>query len=56
MCTTLAAVARRGELPREEAARFLPSCYDTLEPQGECMAWERWQNAIARLGLVELDP
>jgi hypothetical protein len=56
MCEALAMVTLRGELPREEAARFLRSCYANLQPQGECFAWDGWQSAIAMLGLVELKP
>jgi Protein of unknown function (DUF1186)/SEC-C motif len=56
MCDALAMVTLRGELPREEAARFLQSCYGNLQPQDECYVWEGWQNAIAMLGLSELKP
>jgi hypothetical protein len=56
MCETLAIVTLRGELPREEAARFLQSCYESLQPQDECFVWDGWQAAIARLGLTELKP
>jgi hypothetical protein len=56
MCAALAMVTLRGELPREEAARFLQSCYDSLQPQDECYVWDGWQGAIAMLGLSELTP
>jgi hypothetical protein len=56
MCETLAMVTLRGELPREEACRFLRACYAELEPQGESFAWDGWQSAIAMLGLAELKP
>jgi hypothetical protein len=56
MCEALAMVALRGELPREDAARFLRACYSELKPQDECFVWEGWQSAIAMLGLVELKP
>jgi hypothetical protein len=56
MCAALAMVTLRGELPREEAARFLRSCYDILERQEECFVWDGWQSAIAMLGLSELKP
>ena len=56
MCAALAMVTLRGELPREEAARFLQSCYDSLQPQDECYVWDGWQGAIAMLGLSELKP
>jgi hypothetical protein len=56
MCEALAMVTLRGELPREEAARFLRACYAELDPQDECFVWNGWQSAIALLGLVELVP
>jgi len=56
MCAALAMVTVRGELPREEAARFLQSCFDRLEPREECYVWDGWQGAIAMLGLSELKP
>jgi hypothetical protein len=56
MCEALAMVTLRGELPREEAARFLRACHAELEPQDECFVWQGWQSAIALLGLVELVP
>jgi uncharacterized protein len=56
MCETLAIVTLRGELPRDEAARFLRSCYESLQPRDECFVWDGWQTAIARLGLSELKP
>jgi hypothetical protein len=56
MFDALVILALRGELPREEAARFLESCYAGLQPQDECFAWHGWQGAIASLGLSELKP
>ena len=56
MCEALAMVTLRGEMPREEAARFLRSCFSELEPQGPSYVWEGWHNAIAMLGLLELKP
>ena len=56
MCEAIAMVTARGELPREEAARFLRACYSSLDPQGECWVWQGWQSAIALLGLAELKP
>ena len=55
MLEALAMVTLRGELPREETARFLRSCFTDL-PQRDCFVWDGWQNAIAMLGLVELAP
>ncbi len=56
MCEALAMVTLRGELPREETARFLRMCFSGLEPQELCFVWDGWQSAIAMLGLVELVP
>jgi Protein of unknown function (DUF1186)/SEC-C motif len=56
MFGALVIVTLRGELPREETARFLRSCYTDLQPQDECFAWEGWQGAVAMLGLSELKP
>jgi hypothetical protein len=56
MCETLALVAIRGQLPREEAARFLRSCWSDLKPRFESFVWDGWQLAIALLGLSELTP
>src|SRR5271165_5222071 len=56
MCEAIAMVTARGELPRDEALRFLRACYSTLDPQDECWVWQGWQSAIALLGLVELRP
>jgi hypothetical protein len=55
MCDALAMVTLRGELPREEAARFLRTCYSELEAQASAV-WDGWQSAIAMLGLVDLVP
>jgi hypothetical protein len=56
MFDALVMVTLRGELPREETARFLESCYTGLQPQDECFAWHGWQGAIAKLGLSEFKP
>ena len=56
MCEALAMVALRGELPREEAARFLRTSFAQLEPEGGNFVWHGWQSAIALLGLDELKP
>jgi hypothetical protein len=55
MLEALAMVTLRGELAREETARFLGACFAEL-PQRESFVWYGWQNAIAMLGLVELVP
>ena len=56
MCDALVIATLRGELPREEAARFLRSSYADLQPQAECFVWQGWQCAVALLGLSELKP
>jgi hypothetical protein len=56
MFEALAMVTLRGELPREEAAHFLRTCYAELEPQEENFTWDGWQCGIAMLGLAELKP
>jgi hypothetical protein len=56
MCEALAMVTLRGELPRQQTAEFLRSCFSELEPQHQSFLWEGWQNAVAMLGLVELGP
>ena len=56
MCETVALVAIRGALPREEAARFLQACFSDLKPMRGDLVWDGWQTAIALLGLTELEP
>jgi hypothetical protein len=56
MLEAIAMVTLRGEMPREEAVRFLRTCYSELDRQDECWVWNGWQSAIALLGLVELKP
>jgi hypothetical protein len=54
MVEAVAMVTLNGELPRDEASRFLLACYSDIVPQHECFVWKGWQQAIAMLGLVEL--
>jgi Protein of unknown function (DUF1186)/SEC-C motif len=56
MFEALAMLVLRGELAREEVARFLGRCHAELEPQDECFVWNGWQAAIAMLGLLDLVP
>jgi hypothetical protein len=56
MLEVIAMVTLRGEMPREEAVRFLQACYSELEPQDECWVWHGWQSAITLLGLAEIKP
>jgi uncharacterized protein len=45
-----------GRIDRDEAARYLRDLHATLQPQGECYLWVGWQEAVARLGMVDLVP
>jgi len=56
ICETLAMLAHRGQMPREEARRFLHDSFDHLRPRRGNFVWNGWQSAIAMLGLVELKP
>jgi len=56
MCEAVAIIALNGELPREEAQRFLIACHSDLKPRRECFVWDGWQSAIAMLGLSDLKP
>lgn len=56
MCEALAMVTLRGEMPREQAARFLSACDSNLKPEHDCFVWNGWQSAIAMLGLADLKP
>jgi hypothetical protein len=56
MCHAIAMLTRRGELARDEAARFLRDCYSQLEPQQDCFVWCGWLDAVAWLGLQNLKP
>jgi hypothetical protein len=55
MFHTLAMVTRRGELSRDETARFVGECYSQLE-QEDCFVWNGWLDAIVWLGLDDLKP
>jgi hypothetical protein len=56
MCEALAILVRQGRLERASVAVFLHACFASLEPQGPCLVWHGWQNAIAMLGLKKLAP
>ena len=56
MFATIAILTRRGELPREETAQFLRTCYSQLEPQHDCYVWHGWLDAVAWLGFADLKP
>ena len=54
ICEAVAMLVLRGELDREDAARFLRDAFVELRPQAESFVWQGWQSAIAMLGLSEL--
>jgi hypothetical protein len=54
MLEALAMVTLRGDLAREQAARFLQACWNDLKPEQDCYVWNGWQSAIAMLGLSDL--
>jgi hypothetical protein len=56
MCQTIAMLTRRGELSRAATADFLRDCYAQLEPKVDCYVWCGWLDAVAWLGLDELEP
>jgi hypothetical protein len=55
MCETLAMLVLRNELDRALVTRFLRDASSQLQPHAECYVWQGWQNAIAMLGLSELE-
>jgi len=56
MCETLAMMVLRGDLGRQEVARFLRDASSELQPHAPCYVWQGWQSAIAILGLREFEP
>jgi len=56
MLETVAMVTLRGDIAREEAARFLHVCFAKLQAEPGCFAWNGWQSAVAMLGLEEMTP
>jgi hypothetical protein len=56
MCQTVAMLTQRGELPRPAAADFLRDCYSQLDTSDGCFVWQGWLDAVAWLGLSELEP
>jgi Protein of unknown function (DUF1186)/SEC-C motif len=56
MCQTIAMLTRLGEVPRDATAAFLRDCFSQLEPQRDCYVWSGWVDAVAWLGLTELEP
>jgi len=56
MFRTIAMLTLNRELDRGPTAAFLRDCYDQLQPQEDNYVWVGWQEAIAWLGLAELEP
>ncbi len=56
MLETLALLVLRGELERDQVARYLRDAFMNLRPHGDNYVWAGWQAAIAMLGLKELAP
>ena len=54
ICEAVAMLVLRGELHREDAARFLRDAFVELRPQEQSFVWQGWQSAIAMLRLSEL--
>jgi hypothetical protein len=54
MLEALAMLVLRGELERDEVARYLRDAFSSLKPQSTHFVWFGWQSAIAALGLAEL--
>ena len=52
----LAMLTVSGRIHRDETARYLRDLHATLQPQGENFVWVGWQQAIALLGLEDLEP
>jgi hypothetical protein len=54
MFPVLATLAHRGDVPKDEVARYLRDAYSALRPQREHFVWVGWESAVASLGLKEL--
>jgi hypothetical protein len=54
MLETLALLVLRGELAREEVARYLRDAFSNLRPHDTNSVWYGWQSAIGALCLAEL--
>jgi len=52
----LAMLTASGRIDRDETAHYLRDLHATLQPQGENFVWVGWQQAIALLGLEDLEP
>jgi hypothetical protein len=56
MVQTIAVLTLSGELPRPQSAAFLRDCCDQLQPRFDNYVWQGWLDAVAWLGLAELEP
>ncbi len=56
MFHTIAMLTMSGDIDRMQTARFLSDCCDQLEPRRDCYVWVGWLDAVAWLGLAELEP
>jgi hypothetical protein len=54
MLETLALLVVRGELARDQVARYLRDAFSELRPHDTSFVWYGWQSAIAALCLAEL--
>ena len=54
MLEALAMLVLRGELDRDEVARYLRDAFSNLRPHEASFVWFGWRSAIAALGLEEL--
>jgi hypothetical protein len=54
MLETLAMLVLRGQLERDEVARYLRDAFMNLRPHADNHVWHGWQSAIAVLGLKDL--
>jgi hypothetical protein len=49
-------LAAGGDVPLEEARKYLGDCFETLLPREADPVWFGWQNCVALLGFSELEP
>ena len=49
-------LAASGEFPLDEARKYFAEMFETLQPRSADPVWFGWQNCIALLGFVDLEP
>jgi hypothetical protein len=49
-------LAATGEIPMDDARKYLTECFETLQPRSEDPVWYGWQTCVALLGFSELEP